>query len=263
MKDTLFLVLQIFLSHSALKQVHSADVSRVRKTAGSNQTVGVISVAPRYLTLSENINQVRFQCYINGRPAQEGQTRWIRDGRRIYCVKSNRIFACGNILIIQHVSVRDSGHYRCVSSSNNQSFYQVSVVVPASIINSKDAIVRVDVAALKSVQLECHVRQDSFPKSVEVLWQYGDSYIATGSTLQLRDIDQNKTGVYICSASNGYGYPATKSFYIVELETTTTMATSDDKFNFVNSMSCKSPPSVGLLSYMVITLTLCYEISLF
>ena len=136
-------------------------------------------------------------------------------------------------------------------------------LVPASIINSKDAIVRVDVAALKSVQLECHVRQDSFPKSVEVLWQYGDSYIATGSTLQLRDIDQNKTGVYICSASNGYGYPATKSFYIVELETTTTMATSDDKFNFVNSMSCKSPPSVGLLSYMVITLTLCYEISLF
>ena len=92
------------------------------------QAAGEISVAPRYLTLSENINQVRFQCYMNGRPAQEGQTMWIRDGRRIYCVKTIRIFACGNILIIQHVTVKDSGYYRCVSSSNNQSFYEVSVI---------------------------------------------------------------------------------------------------------------------------------------
>ena len=109
-----------FQTLNFVKKVVLADVRR--------QAAGEISVAPRYLTLSENINQVRFQCYLNERPAQEGQTMWIRDGRRFHCVKSNRIFACGNILIIQHVTVKDSGYYRCVSSSNNQSFYEVSVV---------------------------------------------------------------------------------------------------------------------------------------
>ena len=130
--------------------------------------------------------------------------------------------------------------------------------MPASIIDSEDEIVRVNVTALENVQLECDVRQDSFPKSVEILWQYGDSYIAIGNTLQLRDIDRNKTGVYMCSASNGYGNPATKSFYIVELETT--MAASDDKIDFTNSTSCQSPLSctTEILSHLLILITLYY-----
>ena len=255
-----------------------ADVPRIEDTASSNQTVE-ISVAPRYITLTRNIEQVRFQCYINGRPAQEGQTMWMRGNRRIFCAKTNRIFACSNILIIQHVTVRDSGYYKCVSSSNNRSFYQASVMgrifrkifiifhvdglilvcrlVPASIIDSEGEIVRVNAAALESVQLKCHVRQDSFPKSVEVLWQYDDSYIAIGNTLQLRDIDQNKMGVYKCSASNGYGDPATKSFHLE-----TTKVALDVEVQVADSMGCQSQPSclVCTLTYLVTSITLYYGI---
>ncbi|XP_062511044.1 hemicentin-1-like [Corticium candelabrum] len=182
---------------------------------------------------------------------------WMRGNRRIFCAKTNRIFACSNILIIQHVTVRDSGYYKCVSSSNNRSFYQASVMVPASIIDSEGEIVRVNAAALESVQLKCHVRQDSFPKSVEVLWQYDDSYIAIGNTLQLRDIDQNKMGVYKCSASNGYGDPATKSFHLE-----TTKVALDVEVQVADSMGCQSQPSclVCTLTYLVTSITLYYGI---
>ena len=70
----------------------------------NNRSQQTIFVAPPYMTLSQEITQVRFQCYINGQPARDGQTLWMRDEFSVPCNKSNRVFACGNIIIITKVS---------------------------------------------------------------------------------------------------------------------------------------------------------------
>ena len=48
----------------------------------------------------------------------------------------------------------------------------------------------------------------------DVYWNYNGRYIARGTTLPLEDFDQNQTGLYECTAYNGYGIPATKRFFV-------------------------------------------------
>ena len=44
------------------------------------------------------------------------------------CIKTNRVFACQNILIITKADVEDAGKYRCILSDNNSTYYTVAVI---------------------------------------------------------------------------------------------------------------------------------------
>lgn len=87
-----------------------------------------ISVAPRYMVLAEHIDQVRFQCYVDGQPAKPGQTMWVRKGSVISCDINRRVLACVNILIIARVTAQDVGQYSCISTDNYWNSYTVSVI---------------------------------------------------------------------------------------------------------------------------------------
>ena len=63
-------------------------------------------------------------------------------------------------------------------------------------------------------QLDCCVLNTSYPPLDDVHWNYNEQYIASGTTLQLRNFDQSQAGVYECSAFNGYGTPAVKKFFV-------------------------------------------------
>ena len=63
--------------------------------------------------------------------------------------------------------------------------------------------------------LDCILSNGTYPPPISVYWKYNGSYIATGTSLQLRDADQNQTGVYECTTFSGYGSPASKRFYVV------------------------------------------------
>ena len=63
-------------------------------------------------------------------------------------------------------------------------------------------------------QLDCCVLNDSYPPLDNVYWNYNNQYIASGTTLKLSDFDEDQTGVYQCSASNRYGTPAVKKFFV-------------------------------------------------
>ena len=76
--------------------------------------------------------------------------------------------------------------------------------------------------------LDCGVSNNSYPSASSVYWKHNDKYVSSGPTLQLRNMNQNETGVYECTASNGYGSPASKKFYVSVdgVATTTVQATT-------------------------------------
>ena len=106
--------------------------------AADSQSHHTIFVAPPYMTLFKQITQIRFQCYIDGQPAREGQTLWMRDELSVPCNMSNRVFACGNIIIITKVSKQDAGKYKCVNQDGT--FFVVAVygayISPKTLISS-------------------------------------------------------------------------------------------------------------------------------
>ena len=87
-----------------------------------------ISVAPSYMTLYPRITQIGFQCYVDTRPAKDGQIFWTRNGLSLSCNKTNRVFACQNILLITKAVFEDAGKYICILNDNSSIYYTVAVV---------------------------------------------------------------------------------------------------------------------------------------
>lgn len=67
------------------------------------------------MVIRDGIDQVRFQCYVDGLPARKGETVWMRDNRIVQCNYVNRVFACYNIIIITNVRLEDAGEYTCMA----------------------------------------------------------------------------------------------------------------------------------------------------
>lgn len=180
------------------------------------------------MTFNKKITQIRFQCYVDFQPAKDGQTTWIRNGVSVPCIKSNRVFACQNILIITSARFEDAGKYLCLLSSDNSTFYTVAVIVPAFMSIQEDE--KIVLSNGEDKLLDCGVSNRTYPPASSVDWMHNDKYIDSGSTLQLKNMSQNNTGVYKCIAFNGYGIPALKKFYVsvhgVE-ETTTVWPTTE------------------------------------
>ena len=86
----------------------------------------------------------------------------------------------------------------------------------------------VTLAKGESKQLQCNVLNGSYPPVDNIYWKHNGKYIASGTILQLRDMDQNRTGVYECTAFNGYGNRASKKFYVSvdDVEETTSTPSS-------------------------------------
>lgn len=82
-------------------------------------TKGHVTSVPPYMVVRCNLEQVRFQCYVDGVPARKGQTEWMRDGHVVECNPTNRVFACYNIIIITQVRAEDVGDYTCRLIGNN------------------------------------------------------------------------------------------------------------------------------------------------
>jgi hypothetical protein len=101
---------------------------RAQTVAAQSESAMIITVAPRYIVLNRKIGQVRFQCYIDGYPAKEGETSWTREDEVIDCNITKRVFSCINILIITGVSPEDAGQYKCILKRNTSSFFTVSVL---------------------------------------------------------------------------------------------------------------------------------------
>lgn len=197
-----------------------------------------LSAAPRYMVLSTFIDQVRFQCYANGQPAKHGQTVWTRGDEIVPCNTSNRVFACVNIIVITHVSAQDAGKYKCLSKDNHLNSYTVSILVPAKIDGVSNKIVTVSPGENK--QLHCSVSSAAYPQPVSIFWTLHGSYISAGEILQLRNIGSNLTGEYKCTAYNGFGVPATKTFNVTFSGRTESTTTPLALFNDVKSQTVLS-----------------------
>ena len=96
--------------------------------------------------------------------------------------------------------------YRQVRAYNN------ICIVPVFILNPRDETVTLSRG--EGRLLDCGVSNSSYPPAKSVDWKHNDTWIDSGPTLQLRGMDQNETGVYECTAFNGYGIPTSKKFYV-------------------------------------------------
>jgi hypothetical protein len=66
----------------------------------------------------------------------------------------------------------------------------------------------------KGIILNCSVSNSSYPPAESVDWMHNNTYVRSGSILELPGVSQSEAGVYQCSAYNGYGLPASKKFYV-------------------------------------------------
>lgn len=190
-----------------------------------------VQSVPPYMVIRHGIEQVRFQCYVDGLPARKGETKWMRDSQVVECDYNHRVFACDNIIIITHFRMRDSGEYTCRMTENNSTgnfivakifgnntkFYSVHkiinryfILVPASFDDPKVEVMSVRLGG--SVDLHSPVSNHSYPQPVHIFWRKGRQYIAEGATLHLTNMTKNTTGMYESVIFNGYGEPAVKSY---------------------------------------------------
>ena len=100
---------------------------RDTSNAANGSSLHTISVVPSYITLSPYITDIYFQCYVNRLTARYGQTLWVRFGLTVSCNKTERVFACGNVLFIKQLVVDDAGKYRCVLNGSEATFKTVAV----------------------------------------------------------------------------------------------------------------------------------------
>lgn len=71
------------------------------------------------MVIRSHIEQVRFQCYVDGLPARKGETKWSRENHTVECDHDNRMFACDNIIIITQIRPEDAGEYTCTLTGND------------------------------------------------------------------------------------------------------------------------------------------------
>jgi hypothetical protein len=123
------------------------------------------------------------------------------------------VFACGNILIITQATFADAGKYQCILNGSESTYFTVAVFVPVTLCEPKDKVVTLRNG--DNGHLDCCVLNVSYPPSKDIRWNYNDRYIASGKYLELKNFNENQTGVYECMASNNYGTPAVKKFFVV------------------------------------------------
>lgn len=182
------------------------------ETGSNDRRLHTVTAIPSYMTLYQQITQIRFQCYVDSRPAKDGQIFWTRNGVTVPCIKTHRVFACENILIITKANVEDAGRYRCFLRADNNTFCTVGVIVPAFMSPQGDE--KVTVFNGEDRKLDCGVSNRSYPNVSSVDWKYNGEYKTSGPILQLKNVSHNEAGVYECIAFNGYGIPASKKFHI-------------------------------------------------
>lgn len=84
--------------------------------------------------------------------------------------------------------------------------------VPASILTPGNEVM--SLAKGEDGHLDCSMSNDSYPRTAHVVWKHNGYYVAIGPILRIRDFNQNQTGVYECTAFNGYGTPDSKKFHV-------------------------------------------------
>ena len=83
---------------------------------------------PYYVVALPRISHILFRCYVDDLPAENGQTLWVRDGYLVPCIATNRVYACGNALVIKRVNFQDKGQYKCVLSDQQWISYMVEII---------------------------------------------------------------------------------------------------------------------------------------
>jgi hypothetical protein len=174
-----------------------------------------VKVVPFYFTVKlPQISQIVFHCYTDDKLPMEGQTVWLRNGNIVACIPTDRVYACGNSLVLKRVSFQDKGEYKCAISDQQWISYTAQIIVPLSLCNP--GFTWLTLSRGGSGQLDCCVSTESYPQPQDILWRHNDQYIAitTSQTFELENFQQNQTGVYECIVFDGFGNFVSKKFFV-------------------------------------------------
>ncbi|XP_066300461.1 nectin-4-like isoform X2 [Branchiostoma lanceolatum] len=148
---------------------------------------------------------------------------WEKDGERIQPPnRDSGKYVNGNMnapfLLVRNVSKEEAGNYACVVdhvTGKHRSALTLKVLYPAIITNITKQV------ATDVISLHCFA--DGNPKP-EIMWTKAGSFIPLDSkhfpddgmaTHVLANVRANDSGVYICTARNGYGVAESRSLRII------------------------------------------------
>ncbi|XP_066296742.1 protein amalgam-like [Branchiostoma lanceolatum] len=147
---------------------------------------------------------------------------WEKDGEVIDSLRYNTKYSGGTLespaLEIRHISRTDSGVYACVAGHtvrSSSATLRMKVLYPASIISISEPVTA---TVSDSVTLQCVADGNPPPN---ITWSRNGLLMRSNvgtvprdviiGAIQLKNVQTNDTGTYLCKASNGVGDISTRS----------------------------------------------------
>ncbi|XP_078661965.1 nectin-4-like [Branchiostoma floridae x Branchiostoma belcheri] len=180
-----------------------------------------VSVGPANPYVVEWSKNVTLTCSTKDAKPPIKTLFWEKDGVRIQTTDGGK-YSRGNMrapfLIISNVSKNEAGRYACVVdhvTGMHRAELMLKVIYPAVITNITKSVT--------GDRISLHCFADGNPKP-EITWTKAKSYVPLDSrhfpdddmaTHVLVNVMANDSGVYICTARNGYGVGESRSLRIV------------------------------------------------
>ncbi|KAG5278462.1 hypothetical protein AALO_G00099230 [Alosa alosa] len=182
-----------------------------KPNAPTDPVAPAIVISPKNTSVVAGASEATLECVANARPVERLQLVWKRAGVRV----TQGVGAFGRRLTVSNPGQADAGLYVCEALLRNSTFKTAEARVYLTVLETpyftSEPKQRLMVEVDKSVEIRCQARGVPVPKlewfkdAVPLATLNNTRYKLTASSLQVRRVQPEDSGIFQCFARNAAG----------------------------------------------------------